>query len=128
LIQTGGTIIVPPFFQEGRKMLRKFTTLLILGAVLFTGCYNPVKVKIVNGLGSWDIEYVYISDTEEDDWGQNSLPMNVILAPGDSIEIAVGAGTFDIQVVDEDGDTYTRWEQTVPEEGYRWEVTLGEID
>jgi len=108
--------------------LRKAFAAILLGAILLSGCYDPVRVTIVNGLEHWNIEYVYISDIEEEDWGRNSLPSNVILTPGDSIEIAVEAGTFDIQIVDEDGDTYTRWGQEVPEQGYRWEVRLGELD
>lgn len=101
---------------------------LLLGVLLFTGCYEPVRITVVNDLGSWNIEYIYISGTDEDAWGMSSLPSNTILAPGDSISIGVETGSYDIQIVDEDGDTYTRWNQEVTEEGYRWEVRLGEID
>ena len=98
-------------------------------AILTASCgYEPTRITLVNGLGSYNVEYLFISGTSEEDWGLNSLPGNTVLLPGDSIAIAVEAGRYDLQVIDEDGDTYTRWDQDVPEEGYRWEVRLGEMD
>ena len=103
--------------------------LLCLAIPLVTGCgYEPTRVTIVNDLGSYDIHYIYISGTDEDDWGLNSLSGNEILIPGDSIAIGVEPGSYDLQIMDEDGDTYTRWNQQVPAEGYRWAVRLGELD
>lgn len=105
------------------------TLILITAAsLLLAGCYDPVRITVVNGLGSWSVERIYISGTDEEEWGLSSLSSNMILAPGDSVAIAVEPGEYDISIVDEDGDTYTRWDQTVTEEGYRWQVTLDDID
>ena len=108
--------------------MKKALSAIVLVSLLFSGCYEPVRITVVNDLGSWDIEKIYISGTDEADWGLNSLPSGTVLAPGDSIAIGVETGTYDIQLVDQDGDTYTRWGQEVTEEGYRWAVRLGEID
>jgi len=103
--------------------------LLFFAVVLQTGCgYEPVRITVVNDLGSWSIHGIYISGTDEADWGLNSLTGSATLAPGDSISIGVEPGTYDLQIMDEDGDTYTRWNQQVTEDGYRWAVSLGEID
>lgn len=100
-----------------------------LSLLLQAGCgYEPTRITIVNDLGSYDIHYIYISVTDEEDWGLNSLSGNDILESGDSIAIGVEPGRYDLQIVDEDGDTYTRWDQEVPADGYRWAVRLGEID
>lgn len=109
--------------------MRIIATAVILTVLLGSGCgYEPVRITVVNGLGSWDIHGIYISGTGEDSWGLNSLSSSSVLAPGDSIAIAVEPGSYDLQIADEDGDTYTRWNQEVTPEGYRWEVRLGEID
>lgn len=108
-------------------MVKRAAILLAGILLLLAGCsYEPTRITVVNGLGSWDIEYFYISDTDEEDWGRNSLTR--ILTPGDSLSIAVEKGTYDLHAIDQDGDTYTLWDQRVPEEGFRWEITLDQID
>lgn len=114
--------------MEGKSVHRIFLYLL-LPLLLLSACYKPSKITIVNKLESWNIEYVYISSsTDEDEWGLNSLPNYSILLPGESIDISVVPDTYDIMVVDQDGDTYTRWEQEVGADSYIWEVTVGDID
>jgi hypothetical protein len=110
-------------------MKKTLIAFFLFTAFLFIGCgYQPTRITVVNRLGSWNIEEIYISKADEDDWGLNSLRSNAVLAPGDSIAIAVEPGIYDIQLHDEDGDTYTRWDQQVAQEGYRWEVRLSELD
>ncbi len=110
-------------------MRSKMIMILMLTILLQAACgYEPTRITVVNDLGSWDIHYIYISGTDEEDWGMNSLTGNTIIVPGDSIAIGVEPGVYDLQIVDEDGDTYTRWNQQVTEDGYRWAVRLGEID
>jgi hypothetical protein len=50
------------------------------------------------------------------------------MEPGDDVTISVPAGTYDIKVVDEDGDSYTLWGVEIGAEGYQWAVTLADID
>jgi len=86
----------------------------------------PTTVTIVNGLGSYDIWYVYVSRTI-DPWGDDKLGTS-ILGPGESIDVDITTGAWDMKVEDEDGDTYTLWGQEIGPEGYVWNVTLDQID
>ena len=104
--------------------------LAVLAAVsaltLLAGCgTGSVPVKITNDLGAWNIEEVYI-DPSDEAWGENLL--SDIMEPGDDKTFNVPADTYDIRVVDEDGDSYTLWGIEVGAEGYDWEVTLADID
>ena len=83
-------------------------------------------VSIVNDLEAWDIYYVRVDPTDEP-WGEDRLGAN-ILTPGDELMVWVDPGTYDIQVEDEDGDTYTLWEVELDEAGYDWFVTLEDLD
>ena len=87
---------------------------------------GSAPVTIVNGLGSWDIYFVYV-DPSSAPWGDDRLGSDILL-PGDEITVWVDPGTYDMQVEDEDGDTYTKWEIEVGNSGYEWEVTLADLD
>jgi hypothetical protein len=83
-------------------------------------------VDIYNALGDWTIWYVYV-DLSSEPWGDDRLGTEV-LEPGEMFTVWVDPGTYDIQVEDEDGDTYTLWDIPVDESGYYWEVTLADMD
>ena len=51
-----------------------------------------------------------------------------ILTAESQITVWVDPGTYDMQVEDEDGDTYTLWGVEVGEDGYTWNVTLADMD
>ncbi|MBN1435287.1 hypothetical protein JW921_11040 [Candidatus Fermentibacterales bacterium] len=97
----------------------------LLPAYIETG-EGEAFVEITNALGSWTIRYVYV-DPSDAPWGDDRLGEE-LLYPGDVITIHVDPGTYDIQVEDEDGDTYTLWGVDLDAGGYYWEVTLGDID
>ena len=86
----------------------------------------PATVTVINGLGSWDIMYVYI-DRTDDPWGDDRLGAS-ILEPGASVDVQVTTGTWDMKAEDEDGDTYTLWTQEIGPEGFVWNVTLDQMD
>ena len=86
----------------------------------------PTTVTIVNDLGNYDIHYVYVSRTI-DPWGDDRLGAST-LAPGESIDVDITTGAWDMKVEDEDGDTYTLWGQEIGPEGFVWNVTLDQID
>jgi hypothetical protein len=88
--------------------------------------YNSyVQVTITNDLGAWEIEEVYV-DLCDDPWGANRI--TEVMEQSDVTTIRVPAGTYDIKIVDEDGDSYTRSDIVIGSEGYGWEVTLSDID
>lgn len=84
-------------------------------------------VSLVNDLQGYDVFYVYVSPADSDDWGEDMLGSE-ILYQDDELIVWVDPGTYDIQMVDEDGDSYTRWEVVVDEDGYEWWVTLDDMD
>jgi hypothetical protein len=87
---------------------------------------DAIEVTIVNGLGSWNIEEILV-DASDGPWGENRL--DGVLEPGDEVTIVLDeAGSYDIMVTDEDGDTYTMWLVDVGDNGYEWEVTLDDLD
>ncbi len=84
------------------------------------------QITITNGLEDYDIYYIYV-DPSDAPWGEDRLG-DEILEPGDSFTIEVEPGTWDMQVEDVDGDTYTLWQVEVGADGYDWNVTLDDID
>lgn len=87
---------------------------------------GDAPVVITNNIGGYVIYFVYVSLSEEA-WGDDLLGME-ILDQDDVITVWVDPGLYDIQVEDEDGDTYTLWEVEVGIDGYYWSVTLDDMD
>ena len=108
-------------------MKRLLAVLAVVFAVtVIGGCGGGnVPVKIINDLGAWNIEEVKI-DLSDQPWGENRISETI--EAGDDVTINVPVGTYDIMIVDEDGDTYTRWGQEIGTDGYEWAVTLSDID
>jgi len=93
---------------------------------LIGGCgTGTVPVKITNDLGAWDIEEIYI-DLSSEPWGVNRITETI--EPGEDVTIRVPAGTYDLKIVDEDGDTYTIWGKEISADGFNWAVTLSDLD
>lgn len=85
------------------------------------------RVTIYNDLGSYDIYYIYC-DPSDSPWGDDRLGSE-ILSPGYSFSFNVpGENYYDIKCVDVDGDTYTLWQVYIGNDGYRWDVSLSDID
>lgn len=60
-------------------------------------------VEFVNQ-SSWDIHEIYFSPASHRNWGQDYLD-DEVLEKGDSLKLTdIDAGTWDVMVVDEDGD------------------------
>ncbi len=108
--------------------MKRFLVLLVVAlvATVVSGCGGGVPVKITNDLGAWNIEEIYIDPAENGEWSINRISEN--MKPGDDITISIAAGTYDIQIVDEDGDSYTRWEIEIGSDGYDWAVSISDID
>lgn len=108
--------------------MKKITALLtaVLIASVVSGCGGNVPVKITNDLGAWEIAEVWVDPAEDDDWSINRI--SEVLEPGADISISIAPGTYDIMLVDEDGDSYTRWDVEIGSDGYDWSVTLSDID
>jgi len=113
------------------------TALVVLSALFFAcGSSQPpvaetpdetkIDVAFTNGLGSWNIDEIWI-DASDGPWSENRITEP--LEPGVEFSLSLDeAGTYDIQVIDEDGDTYTLWGVEIGADGFAWEVTLEDLD
>ncbi len=82
-------------------------------------------IEITNDTGSWDIYYAYISPSTSDEWGDDWLGSE-IMSVGEVWEFPVTNGTWDIKLVDEDGDEYILYNVQVAGT-WRWSVTLDDL-
>lgn len=89
---------------------------------------GPIPVTFTNGLGNWDVHAVFIDPSSEPEWSEERLGATYILTQGQSFTVMVVPGTYDIRLVDNDGDTYSRWEVPIGTGGYQWTVTLEDLD
>lgn len=106
--------------------MKRTALLIALAITAIAGCgTKQVPVTIANDLGAWDIQEVYIDPTDQP-WTNSLITTTVV--PGESVTLNVAPGTYDMRCVDEDGDTYTRWEVVIGNEGYTWNVTLAHMD
>ncbi len=111
-------------------MKRLIVTLALLASLVALGGCGAKKapVTITNALGAWDIHYVYISPADSDEWGEDLLGEDEILEDGQQLTTEVEVGTYDLRLLDEDQDTYTRNAVEITESGYSWDVTLADLD
>ncbi|MCK5785651.1 MAG: hypothetical protein KAH54_03725 [Candidatus Sabulitectum sp.] len=87
---------------------------------------TEIEVVISNGLGSWDIAEIWV-DPSDGAWTDNLI--DEILAPGEEFTVVLEeAGSYNLWITDEDGDTYTRYGVEINQRGYEWEVTLEDMD
>lgn len=110
-----------------KRAILTFAIFALLAAAGGCGADNP-SVTIANAMGAWDIHCVYISPAHSDEWGDDLLGEDEILEHGQKFTTGVEAGTYDIRIVDEDQDTYTRRAVEITEQGYSWEVSMADMD
>ena len=105
--------------------------ILVLLLVGLTGVFAIAdQFFIENGTGGYSFYFIYVSDARSSDWGNDLLGVN-ILRPGQRFEVItlvpIGSTTWDILIIDEDGDTYTFMRRAIRNnEVIR--VTLADLD
>lgn len=108
---------------------KSYICILSLAFILFlTGCLEKVPLSVTNELENYNIQYVYISRGTDHVWGTNHLPETDLLEPGKTAEVMVRPGVYDLQVIDEDGDTYTLIDIRIGSDGFNWTVALADMD
>ncbi|MCK5035790.1 MAG: hypothetical protein KAS73_07860 [Candidatus Sabulitectum sp.] len=125
--------------------MKKFYLLMALVALpaLFFACGNgeapvadadardeveevEIEVVIINDLEDWDIAEIWV-DPSDGAWTDNLI--DELIAPGDEFTVILEeAGSYDIWITDEDGDTYTRYNIEIDAHGYEWAVTIEDGD
>lgn len=64
---------------------------------------KQANVKLVNK-SDWTIEELYLSSTDEEEWGPDQLQKHVIEPGGQFTLTGIPCDTWDVKLVDEDGD------------------------
>jgi len=87
------------------------------------------ELEVVNNTGT-EIAYLFVSPGDSSEWGPDLLDSESFLEPSDSHEFMISydgnSGKFDIMLVTIDGDSYTRFNQTISSKSKR--VTVNESD
>ncbi len=87
-----------------KKLVLLFSALLLCGAAFAQG----PSLTLVNNTG-YTIRYLYVSSNTSDSWEDDVLGRRV-LEDGDSFNLSLPEnGTYDFKAVDEDDDTYIKW-------------------
>jgi hypothetical protein len=105
----------------------KKVCLILLVFVLFAGisCTRDNRapaveelpvITIVNDTG-YDFYYLFVSSSKDEDWGDDLLGMDILLY-GESFEVTLphpltAENLYDIMVIDEDDDSFTKFEVDV---------------
>ena len=111
--------------------MSRTTILTVLAAsflILTTGCLEKTSLSVTNSLETCNITCVYISRGWNTVWGSNHLPGTDVLEPGQTAEVMVQPGVYDLQVIDENSDTYTLNDIRVGADGFNWTVTVSDMD
>ncbi|GHT94121.1 hypothetical protein FACS1894141_0170 [Spirochaetia bacterium] len=91
---------------------------------------DTASITIVNKTG-YTVYYVYVSPSSSDSWGDDQLGSDSVLVDGSSIRVTVpsfnSAITYDICLIDEDEDTYTKTGLRLSN-NQRIEFTMSDID
>lgn len=116
--------------------LKGLVVIVGLGILSFAcGDDNPtssgtVTVTIKNditllGVG-FAINDVYITPTSTTSWGSDRLGANEQIEHGQSKSFEVAKGTYNLRVIDTDGDEYTKRSVKI-ESDYTWTVTFVDL-
>jgi hypothetical protein len=86
-------------------------------------------ISITNTLGDYPIYWVSVVEAGGDlYWDSTEYCQSIIVYEGETLNILIEPGTYDIQIEDIDGDTYTRYGVEITREPYEWSVNLDEMD
>jgi hypothetical protein len=108
------------------KMKKVLFGVLAAALMVVAACDKTVPVTITNSLGDYDIKAVYLYPATQVSRGEDLQLADLV--PDSSAVFRVLPGAYNILIVDEDDDTYTFSNVTVPAEGYTLEVTLDNLD
>lgn len=108
-----------------RKAVLSLFVVLSLAAALPSFAENAT-VKIINQ-SKWEIHHLFISPAKENDWGPDQLGENV-LKKGQSFTVTdIPCNTYDVKVVDEDGDECVIEGAKLCGDNSYWKITDDEL-
>lgn len=78
---------------------------ILLGSIGTTSAGKKDSVVNIRNDSDWAIHELYISSTDDDEWGVDQLHRDVIDSNGGRFQLqGIPCNTYDVQIVDEDGD------------------------
>ena len=108
------------YFTAMRRILLAVVLLFAVTVPVFAK--KKATVKIINQ-SKWEIHHVFLSSSDDDHWGKDQLGEDV-LAKGDSLTLTnIDCHTYDIKVVDEDGDECVIEEVDLCGDESYWKIT-----
>ena len=103
-----------------KTLSTSFVLALLLASPAFAA--KHATVKVINQ-SKWEIHHLFLSSSTDDEWGEDQLGEEV-LAKGDSITLTdIDCDTYDIKVVDEDGDECIIEEVDLCRDNSYWKIT-----
>ncbi len=118
------------------KWLRSILMVAFLAVAIGCGDDNPASSKTVtltvenrltNEGATWNIVTVHVSPAGSAIWGDDRLGATEILEFGQSKQIDLISGKYDLRVADEDGDCYYDVGRSLSKDS-AWQVTLASRD
>ncbi len=96
----------------------------LAAAALFA---SRATVNVVND-SDWDIYHFLLTPADEDDWGEDQLGDEIIEANGGRFQLHdVPCDTYDVMLVDEDGDECVVPEVDICKNSQKWVITNEEL-
>ena len=96
---------------------------LVAGASLAKGGKLDASVTVVNR-SLWAIHELYLSSTDENEWGPDQLGSETVINTGGDFTInRIPCDTYDVKLVDEDGDECVVGGVALCAGSDRWEIT-----
>ena len=95
---------------------------LLLLAFALPAFAKKATVKVINQ-SKWEIHHLFLSASDESEWGEDQLGEDV-LTKGDSLTLTgIPCDTYDIKVVDEDGDECVIEQVDLCRDASFWKIT-----
>src|SRR5690606_12332055 len=77
----------------------------LIAAALLAVCSTALAAELrIRNQSLWDIHYIYLSSTNDTNWGPDQLEDDILEAGGTLRLHGVACGNYDIKLIDEDSD------------------------
>ncbi|HEX2254591.1 MAG TPA: hypothetical protein VHQ65_15080 [Thermoanaerobaculia bacterium] len=109
-----------------RVSIRWTVLAAVLVAVSWTGVAGAARsdsdVTFVNK-SSWDIYELYLSPSDDDEWGPDQLEEGVLESGGEFLLYSIPCDDYDVLLIDEDGDECILEEIDLCGDSEEWVIT-----
>ena len=77
----------------------------LIAAALAAVCTTATAAELrIRNQSLWDIHYIYLSSSDDPNWGPDQLESDILEAGGTLRLHGVACGNYDIKLIDEDSD------------------------